>query len=266
MKIGVFDSGFGGLTVLRSLLSTVPQGEYIYLGDSARLPYGSKSPRTVAHYASSSARFLHQQGAEALVIACNSASAVALDEIRAAVPIPVIGVIEPGAATAASITRSRRVCVIGTQATVSSHAYRHALQGHRLEVEEKACPLFVALVEEGWTDHPVTEEVARIYLREMFDECSQRWGDGAEPDTLVLGCTHYPLLKPLLARVLPPHMQMVDSAEAVAQQVAAMRPAKANGSGNTRFFATDSLEKFRSLGARFLGRTIEDVELVTLPE
>ncbi len=266
MKIGVFDSGFGGLTVLRALLQHVPQADYLYLGDSARLPYGSKSARTVAHYAASSARFLHEQGIELLVVACNSASALALQEIRDAIPVPVIGVIEPGALAAASVTRNGRVCVIGTQATVASHAYLHALERHGLGVEEKACPLFVPLVEEGWTDHRVTEEVARIYVAELFDACSRRWPDNIRPDTLVLGCTHYPLLKPLLEGVFPAHMQMVDSAEAVALEVAALNRTATETHGSARFFASDSLEKFQSLGARFLGQPIETVELVTLPE
>lgn len=290
MKIGVFDSGFGGLTVLRALLETIPQSDYIYLGDTARLPYGSKSPRTVSHYACSSARFLYEQGAELIVIACNTASATALDDIRNAVPIPVVGVIEPGAAAAAALTRSKRVCVIGTQATVSSNAYHHALMRHAItEVEEKACPLFVPLVEEGWTDHSVTEEVARIYFDELFAACSMRRnGNSTQPDTLVLGCTHYPLLKPLFARVLPQHMQMVDSAEATAIAVKQQLEGGASrhksamsedtppheseskdpfDSPRTRdFYVTDSLDKFQALGARFLGHRIESVELVTLPE
>lgn len=269
MKIGVFDSGFGGLTVLRSLLSIVPQADYLYLGDSARLPYGSKSPQTVAHYAASSAKFLHTKGIELLVIACNSASAVALDTIRSAVPIPVIGVIEPGATTAANLSRTRRVCVIGTQATIASHAYSNALQTHGLEGKEKACPLLVPLVEEGWTDHAVTEQVARIYLEELFSDCKASWNDGVTADTLVLGCTHYPLLKPLLSRILPANMHMVDSADAVAHQVALVADLNQHfkvSAGSCSFFATDSLEKFRTLGARFLGQEIAAVELVTLPE
>jgi len=150
LKVGVFDSGFGGLTVLRALLEEVTEPDYVYLGDSARLPYGSKSARTVAHYAVSSARFLHQQGIELLVIACNTASAMALEQIQEAVPIPVIGVIVPGAEAAKSVTKTGRVCVIATAATVSSHAYRDALAGLGLRGQEKACPLLVPLVEEGW--------------------------------------------------------------------------------------------------------------------
>jgi glutamate racemase len=221
----------------------------------------------VAHYASSSARFLVEQGAELLVIACNSASAVALDEIRAAVPVPVIGVIDPGAASASAMSNSRRACVIGTAATVNSHAYRTALERYGMQVVEKACPLFVPLVEEGWTDHPVTEEIARIYLAELFAHCEREWSGTVAADVMVLGCTHYPLLTALLKRVLPASVTMVDSAHALATQVAAVLPSReTDGSPQRKFYATDSLDKFQTLGARFLGHPIADVQLVTLPE
>src|SRR5271169_4197830 len=209
-KIGVFDSGVGGLTVLRALLERIPRASYLYFGDTARLPYGSKSAATVAHYAVGAVRYLQDQGAELLVIACNTATALALDEIRAAADVDVIGVVEPGAEAAAAASRQRKVVVIGTEATVSSHAYRRALEARGVTVREKACPLFVPLVEEGWLEHPVTEQVARIYLAEAFS------GDGGEAhdaDVLVLGCTHYPLIKPLLRRVAPAHIAIVDSAE-----------------------------------------------------
>jgi glutamate racemase len=267
LRVGVFDSGFGGLTVLRALLEQTPEADYVYLGDSARLPYGSKSARTVAHYATSSARFLYEQGIDMLIIACNTASAMALDEIKHAVPVPVIGVIEPGALLAKHATRSGQVCVIGTQATISSHAYEKALAALGVAAQEKACPLFVPLVEEGWTDHPVTVQVASIYFDELFADCAMSMGASANPDTLVLGCTHYPLLKPLLNRVLRRPMEMIDSADAIAQQVqAALANGCGQGTGSVRFFATDSLEKFKVLGARFLGRTIASVQLVELPE
>ena len=285
MQIGVFDSGFGGLTVLRALLERVPDAAYHYLGDSARLPYGSKSARTVAHYATSSAQHLVDEGADLIVIACNTATALALDEIKSAVQsqcgpgraIPVIGVIEPGAQAAARASRSKRACVIATHATVSSHAYTMALAQHGVDAQEKACPLFVPLVEEGWVEHPVTEQVARIYLDEMFAQTRTAWPETERaentPDVLVLGCTHYPLLKPLLSRMLPAGMQMIDSADAVAEQVQqhvdAMRESAATRkkpSKPLRFSATDSLEKFRQLGQHFLGQRIRDVELVALPE
>jgi glutamate racemase len=265
--IGVFDSGFGGLTVLKALLELIPGADYIYFGDTARLPYGSKSVETVARYAVEAAHFLESQGAEMLVIACNTATALALDRITAAAHVPVIGVIEPGAHAAASATRNKRVVVIGTEATVSSHAYRKALESRGLQAREKACPLLVPLVEEGWIEHPVSEEVARIYLREAFADGFQ------DADVLVLGCTHYPLLKPLLHRVAPSHVKIVDSAESTAHAVAAQLSVLSSSdkeqrrdTPRLRFFATDSAEKFRRLGERFLGHPIEEVRHVDLKE
>src|SRR5881397_1254049 len=214
ISIGVFDSGFGGLTVLKALLELVPGVNYLYFGDTARLPYGSKSAETVAKYAVEAARFLNQQGAQMLVVACNTATALALDKITQAVSIPVIGVVEPGAQRAAAASQNRKAVVIGTEATISSRAYLKALQNLGVQAREKACPLLVPLVEEGWVEHPVTEQVARIYLDEAF-------ADGfRSADVLVLGCTHYPLIKTLLHRVAPPHVTIVDSAESTAHFVA----------------------------------------------
>jgi len=266
MKIGVFDSGVGGLTVLRELLNAIPQADYLYLGDTARLPYGSKSAATVARYAVSSVQFLVEHGAEYLVIACNTASALAMREIRAAVSVEVLGVIEPGARAASQITQSKNVSVIGTAATVASHAYKKELQKLSIQAVEKACPLLVPLVEEGWTDHPVTEQVARIYLEELA--CEQRRSTGNHADVLVLGCTHYPLLKPLLRRVLPCDVHLVDSAQSTAHDAAKSLSSRSSSSSkpHVRFFATDSVEKFRQLGSRFLGRSIDHVELITLAE
>ena len=171
--IGVFDSGFGGLTVLRALMARLPQARFAFIGDTARLPYGSKSRRTIARYAAQSAQFLvREQGAEFLVIACNTASALALDAIQDAVPVPVLGVIEPGATAARAASRSGDVLVIATDATVHSHAYAAACSAQGLRALEKACPLLVPLVEEGWTDHPVTAEVIRIYLNELNAEAA----------------------------------------------------------------------------------------------
>lgn len=266
--IGVFDSGFGGLTVLKALLELIPEADYLYFGDTARLPYGSKSVETVARYAVEAAHFLEGHGAEALVIACNTATALALDQITAAAHVPVVGVVEPGAEAAASVSKNKKVVVIGTEATVSSHAYLRALETRGLKAREKACPLLVPLVEEGWVEHPVTEEVARIYLAEAF-------GNGfADADALVLGCTHYPLLKGVLRRVAPGHMSIVDSAESTARVVAKrlqkLSPAAVaedrRALPRIKFFATDSVEKFRRLGERFLGRAIEDVRHVDLKE
>ncbi|MGA6986905.1 MAG: glutamate racemase [Terriglobales bacterium] len=268
-RIGVFDSGVGGLTVLRALLDRIPNASYLYFGDTARLPYGSKSASTVAHYAVGAVRYLQAQGAELLVIACNTATALALDEIKAAADVEVVGVVEPGAEAAAVASRKRKVVVIGTDATISSHAYRRALEAREVTVREKACPLFVPLVEEGWVEHPVTEQVARIYLAEAFSD------DANDADVLVLGCTHYPLIKPLLRRVAPEHVTIVDSAESTALDVARQlqiappsSPAgnELRGVPQLKFFATDSAEKFRRMGTRFLGLPVEDVLHVDLKE
>jgi glutamate racemase len=271
--IGVFDSGVGGLTVLRALVERIPDADYLYFGDTARLPYGSKSAATVAHYAVGAVRYLQDHGAELLVIACNTATALALDEIKAAASVAVIGVVEPGAEAAAAATHTRKVVVIGTEATISSHAYQRALEAKRVAVREKACPLFVPLVEEGWVEHPVTEQVGRIYLSEAFSD------DSRDADVLVLGCTHYPLIKPLLRRLAPEHVTIVDSAESTAEEVArqlegqvriASLPSSAHGELRTvaalKFFATDSAEKFRKMGTRFLGLPVEDVVHVDLKE
>ena len=264
--IGVFDSGFGGLTVLKELVALIPDADYLYFGDTARLPYGSKSAETVAKYAVEATHFLEAQGASLLVIACNTATALALDQITRAAKVPVIGVVEPGAEQASSVSKARRVVVIGTDATVSSHAYLKALERRGIAAREKACPLLVPLVEEGWVEHPVTEQVAQIYLKDAF-------GDGFhDADVLVLGCTHYPLIKPLLRRVAPARVLVVDSAHstahAVAQKLRELGPVAApeRQPPRLKFFATDSVEKFGRLGPSFLGHPVNGVEHVDLKE
>lgn len=259
--IGVFDSGLGGLTVLKALTQFVPDADYIYFGDTARLPYGSKSVETVTHYALDAAKHLEHLGAEMLVVACNTATALSLDAITQGLKIPVVGVIEPGAQAAARASQKKKVVVIGTEATVASHAYQKALRKLGVDSHEKACPLFVPLVEEGWSEHSVTDQVARIYLDEAFA------GDFRDADVLVLGCTHYPLLKPVLQR-REPKVAIVDSAESTARAVAAkLGTYTANGGQpGMRFMATDSVEKFRRLGEKFLGREISAVEHVDLKE
>lgn len=259
--IGVFDSGFGGLTVLRELRKVLPAANYLYFGDTAHLPYGAKSVHTVAKYAVSAAHFLEQHGIEMLVVACNTATALALEDIQAAVRVPVVGVIEPGAQRAAAISKTKKAVVLATEATVSSHAYQRALEQLGLEATEKACPLFVPLVEEGWVEHRVTEEIAHIYMDELFH-------DGArDADVLVLGCTHYPLLRPLLRRVVPSNVEIVDSAESTAAKVAEMSGKHSAGpAGELCCYATDSVEKFRRLGGKFLGCPIENIELVDIEQ
>jgi len=372
--IGVFDSGFGGLTVLRALLPLIPGARYIYLGDTARLPYGSKSRETIARYAVSSAKFLHEQGADLLVIACNTATALALKDIQQALPIPVIGVVEPGAQAALQsisllpeplfpgasfrpkrseveksaslppptgprispdpppnrgpqrahllagvenrvphvrdglsvanvgeppqtaqqkdngiiltlsehseskgknpslspapppISIQAQVLVLATAATVQSHAYTHALTALNLEAHEKACPLLVPLVEEGWINHPVTDEVLRIYLTEAL-------AHAPATNTLLLGCTHYPLLEPAIRRTLASihhPLTIIDSAEATACAVAAHlglsthSPTLIAQSSQCTFYATDSVEKFQHLGSSFLGQPVAQVNLIDL--
>jgi glutamate racemase len=262
--IGVFDSGFGGLTVLRELRNVLPGANYLYFGDTAHLPYGAKSVRTVAKYAIASAHFLEQHGIEMLVVACNTATALALDDIRAAVRVPVVGVIEPGAQRAAEISQTKKAVVIATDATVSSHAYQRALHQFGMEATEKACPLFVPLVEEGWVEHPVTEQVSHIYIDQVFQDAADGKPNGA--DVLVLGCTHYPLLRPLLRRVVPEHVEIVDSAESTAAKVVEIlgKESGRGSTGNLRCYATDSIEKFQRLGGKFLGQPIENIELVDI--
>jgi glutamate racemase len=244
------------------------------LGDTARLPYGSKSRRTIARYAAESAQFLvNEQGAQFLVIACNTASALALDAIQDAVPVPVLGVIEPGAAAARAASESGDVLVIATDATVQSHAYAAACRGLGLRALEKACPLLVPLVEEGWVDPSramgaVTADVIRIYIGELMEEASTA---GLNPDVLVLGCTHYPLLHTFFEAAVPAGIRVIDSAQATAETAGRLIEAQ-SGSGkeghaeNTliRCFATDSVDKFERLGSRFLGQPVGRVQLVDL--
>ncbi len=343
--IGVFDSGFGGLTVLRALFHLLPSARYLYLGDTARLPYGSKSRETIARYAVSSARFLLEGGADLLVIACNTATALALEDIRsAAAPIPVLGVIEPGAEAAAkavsqtpsvvlsetripfrtdafttpipagrksllasnvtlsgakiphmSLAAPREpasqppqtgperpphapatVLVLATAATVQSAAYTQALASLGVGAIEKACPLLVPLVEEGWIDHPVTREVARIYLAEALAEArAQNVPQDFTLTTLLLGCTHYPLLRPLLEQTLASlghPLHVIDSATATAEAAATLLPPgptpvplkPISPTPACTFYATDSVGKFQTLGSRFLGQPLPEVHLIDL--
>lgn len=267
LTIGVFDSGFGGLTVLRALLPLIPAAHYIYLGDTARLPYGSKSRETIARYAVESAKFLHAQGADLLVIACNTATALALEDIQQALPIPVIGVIQPGAEAALTASpKSSHALVLATTATVQSHAYAQALTAVGLTATEKACPLLVPLVEEGWTSHHVTDEVLKIYLKEAFTEAPNA-------QTLLLGCTHYPLLEPAIRRTLATlnhPLTIIDSADATAQAtakaVATQFPTltASKAEPTCTFYATDSIEKFQRLGSAFLGHPLGEVHLLDL--
>jgi glutamate racemase len=255
--IGVFDSGVGGLTVAAALARRLPGERIVYLGDTARLPYGTKSADTVARYTQANVDFLAGRGVKAVVVACNTASALALDRLETR--LPVWGVVEPGAARAVATTRDGRVGVIATEATVHSDAYGRALARRRpsLLVLSRACPLLVPLVEEGWLDDPVTEAVARRYLEPLLE---------AGIDTLVLGCTHYPLLSPLLARIAGGGVALVDSAEAVADEVAAELQrgglgAAGSGAPEDAFFVTDVSARFARIAREILGRPVR-LELV----
>lgn len=247
LPIGVFDSGVGGLTVVAALRARLPAESILYLGDTARLPYGTKSPETVLRYTRKNVAFLLDRRVKAVVVACNTASALAVPHL--APGRPLWGVIEPGAARAAA-SSAGRVGVIATESTVRSDAYAAALRRLRPElvVLSRACPLFVPLVEEGWTDDEVAETVARRYLAPLLE---------AGIDTLVLGCTHYPLLAPVLERVAGPEVALVDSASAVAEQVARDLEAEglaapAGAPGGLHACVTDTAEQFRRLAERIL--------------
>lgn len=259
-SIGIFDSGLGGLTVFRRVVERMPRESIIYLGDTARVPYGAKSADTVIRYARGCAKILLERGVKMLVVACNTASACALDALREELDVPVIGVIEPGAGVAARKTRNKRIGVIGTESTIRSDAYVNAIHAidPSLDIFCKPCPLFVPLAEEGWTSGLVAEEAARIYLEEIV---------ARDVDTLVLGCTHYPLLRDVIAKVMGPSVTLVDSAEATAQVVAEVcegmgGAADGSSSPQYKFLVTDSPEAFARVGRRFLENDIIDVEWV----
>jgi glutamate racemase len=268
--IGVFDSGVGGLTVLRALLRALPAEDFVYLGDTARLPYGTKSPESIRRYSLQAARLLHQRGVKCLVVACNTASAVALDVLTAEfAPVPVLGVVEPGAAAACAATRSGRIAVVATESTVRGGAYQAAIQRRRPDaiVEARACPLFVALAEEGWTEGPVVEAVVHRYLDPLFSGVAAH-----HPDTLVLGCTHFPVLAPAIHRVLGEGVAIVDSAETTAAALSGVLDdadlSRSGGPahGAVALLATDGAERFARVGGTFLGRPLQsgDVEVVDL--
>lgn len=260
--IGIFDSGVGGLTVLGEIMRTLPQEDTIYLGDTARFPYGTKSPETVIRFARQIASFLVKKDIKLLVVACNTASAAALDVLQAEFPIPVVGVIEPGALQAVSVTRNGKIGVIGTSGTIRSSAYTKAIKqiNPDIEVVTTACPMFVPLAEEGWWDNEVARLTAATYLQDM---------KAHGIDTLVLGCTHYPLLKGIISEVMGDGVKLVDSAEEAARVVRDILAAKGETrpeqeKGNHHFFVTDVPAGFIRVGNRFLGGALGDVYQVNL--
>lgn len=260
--IGIFDSGIGGLTVARAIHRLLPGESTIYVGDTARVPYGPKSPDTVRRYAREILDWLLDQDVKAVVVACNTATAHALDDLRERAPVPVLGVIEPGARAAARATVRGRVGVIGTAGTIASGAYGRALgQAHPgIEVIDRACPLFVPLVEEGWFEHPATRLIAEEYLAPLR---------AAGIDALVLGCTHYPMLKPLLHRVMGDGVRLIDSAEETARELAGVLAsldlaARGGRAPTQRWVATDDAERFARVGAVFMGGSPAPVEVIEL--
>jgi glutamate racemase len=253
--IGVFDSGIGGLTVVKALRRLLPQESIVYFGDPARFPYGTKSAETITKFALEDAEFLLSRGAKLVVVACHSASSAALPELCRRLPVPVLGVIEPGARALVRATRANRVAVIGTNATITSGAYERAIRELRRDIEivAKPTPLFVPLAEEGWLDDDVAELVARRYLDGLSRE---------GVDALLLGCTHFPLLAPVIGRVLGPGIRLVDSSEEVAAAAAAelRRLGLLNpGPAQSRFYLSDLSPSFQVIGTRFLGAPMGDV-------
>ena len=258
--IGVFDSGIGGLTVVRALMEQLPSEHIIYFGDTARVPYGVKSVATISRYAAQITKFLLGHHVKLLIVACNTMSAVAYNVIADLSPVPLLEVVDAGARSAAEKTRNKKVGVIGTPATISSNAYTQAIKAHDpdIRVFSQACPLFVPLVEEDWLDHQVTLLTAQEYLRPVLDQ---------KIDTLVLGCTHYPLLKPVLQKVAGDHIQLVDSALVIAKQTAELLSKNNFRASNQkpseyRFYVTDAPLRFQGIGERFLGRTLSNVKQV----
>lgn len=252
--IGVFDSGVGGLTVVQRILEALPREKILYLGDTGRYPYGNKSPEMVTRYSLENVDFLVERGVKLLVVACNSASAMSLDAIRSRHPHPVVGVIEPGARAAVEGSRNRRIGVIGTEATIASGAYTRALRRLDPDVQifSRACPLFVPLAEEGWVDNPVTAATVPLYLESL---------KASGVDTVILGCTHYPLLRRAIARFLGRRVTLVDSAEETAREVRQILEGRdgirRKGRGAASFFVTDVPDRFVRVGRRFLGERVE---------
>ena len=252
--IGIFDSGVGGLTVMHAMMDALPREHLIYLGDTARYPYGTKSADTVRRYSLENADFLVDKGIKMLVVACNTSASAALEALTDRLSIPVVGVIEPGARTAVERTRNRKVGVIATEGTIASGAYTRALRhlDPELEIYTRACPLFVPLAEEGWVDNEVARDTAALYLTSL---------KRSRIDTLVLGCTHYPLLAGVIRDVMGPTVQLVDSArttaEAVRQTLTQRGLLRRSGNGSASFFVSDVPDRFMKVGARFMGNRVD---------
>ena len=262
--IGIFDSGIGGLTVVKKILSMLPNEKIIYFGDTARVPYGSKSNSTVIEYANQDAKFLYKKNVKLIIVACNTASSVALDNLREQFDIPIIGMIEPGSKYALKKTKTGKIGVIGTHSTINNQAYSKKLKqlNNDVEVFEKACPLFVPLAEEGWIDHKATELIAEEYLEELIKK---------EIDTLVLGCTHYPVLTEIIQKVMGEEVTLIDSGTAAALEVEdylngiGLRN-DSNQIGEHQYYVSDVPAKFKTIAERFLGTTLDHIEKIDIDQ
>lgn len=262
--IGIFDSGIGGLTVVKSVDQFLASESIIYFGDTARVPYGSKSNSTIIEYALQDAKFLLSKNVKLIVVACNTASSVAIDKLRSEFEIPVIGMIEPGAKAAIETSKNKRIGVIGTDSTISNRAYSNELLklDNSLEVFEKACPLFVPLAEEGWTNHKATKLIAEEYLIELKNK---------DIDTLILGCTHYPILKDIIQEVVGENVTLIDSGSASSVEVEVYLSGRgikntSNILGSHEYYVSDVPKKFKQIAERFLGREVEHVNKIDLEE
>jgi len=260
--IGVFDSGIGGLTVVKELIRSLPGEDIVYLGDTARVPYGTKSGRTVIAYSHSNTEFLISKGIKLLVVACNTASSVSLPSLKSEFDIPVIGVIEPGATKAVSVTKTGKIGIIGTPSTINSGAYKSAIENLNPEIEvfSKACPLFVPLADEGWTDGEIIERIAEEYLNPIKE---------TGIDVLVLGCTHYPLLKATIQKIMGNQITLVDSAEETASQIKDILDKEdilneKTSLSKREFYLTDVSDTFLSVAGKFLGEKIDKIEMVDI--
>ncbi len=257
-SIGIFDSGVGGLTVVKEIINLLPDEKLVYLGDTARVPYGIKSKNTVIKYAKSNANFLLSRGIKILVVACNTASAYSLDILKEELSIPVIGVIEPGANKAASTTKNGKIAVIGTPSTIRSEAYSKAINDINpdLKVFSKACPLFVPLAEEGWHSGDITKKIIESYIEDILKE---------DIDVMILGCTHYPLLKSAIKEVAGDKVQLIDSAEETAREISNnINSDNSNEHGDNEFYLTDVSESFIRIAGNFLGKELSEVKLTDL--
>lgn len=262
--IGIFDSGIGGLTVVKRIASYLPNENIIYFGDTARVPYGTKSNSTIIEYSLQDAQFLINKNIKLLIVACNTVSSVALKDLREKFDIPIVGMINPGATMALNETRNKKIGVIGTYSTINNKAYSQELKelDNQVSVYEKPCPLFVPLAEEGWTHHEATKTIAREYLQELIDH---------DVDTLILGCTHYPILVDIIQEVMGEDVRLIDSGTAASQIVRDYLHGRgllndSNQLGKHEFYVSDVPTKFKEVAERFLGRELEHIEKIDLDE